>query len=95
MPPMLMPSLLMPSWGLPGTGARKTRLLALLAVRDGMRFLPGFLRNVAPQVDGIVALDDGSSDDSPELLARPRTPGQGRRQEEWQQRFSYEPLLQE
>jgi len=70
MPPMLMPSLLMPSCGLPGTGARKTRLLALLAVRDGMRFLPGFLRNVAPQVDGIVALDDGSSDDSPGLLAR-------------------------
>lgn len=61
--------MLIPSWGLPGTGARRIRLVALLAVRDGMRFLPGFLRNVAPQVDGIIALDDGSSDDSPQLLA--------------------------
>jgi glycosyltransferase involved in cell wall biosynthesis len=45
------------------------RLLALLAVRDGMRHLPGLIRNVAPQVDGIVALDDGSRDGSAELLA--------------------------
>lgn len=62
--------MLIPSWGLPGTGSRRTKLIALLAVRDGMRFLPGFLRNVAPQVDGIIALDDGSSDGSPDLLAR-------------------------
>jgi hypothetical protein len=34
-----------------------------------MRHLPGFVRNVAPQVDGIVALDDGSRDGSAELLA--------------------------
>ncbi len=61
--------MMIPSWGLPGTGARRTRLVALLAVRDGMRHLAGFLRNVAPQVDGIIALDDGSSDDSPQLLA--------------------------
>jgi glycosyltransferase involved in cell wall biosynthesis len=33
-----------------------------------MRHLPGYLANVAPQVDGIVALDDGSSDGSAELL---------------------------
>jgi glycosyltransferase involved in cell wall biosynthesis len=45
-------------------------MLALLAVRDGMRYLPGFLRNVGPHVDGIVALDDGSSDESPEILTR-------------------------
>lgn len=63
---------MIPSWGLPGTGSRRTRLVALLAVRDGMRHLPGFLRNVAPQVDGIIALDDGSSDGSAELLARHR-----------------------
>lgn len=44
------------------------RLLALLAVRDEMRFLPGFLANVAPQVDGIIALDDGSSDGSAAAL---------------------------
>jgi hypothetical protein len=61
--------MMVPSWGLPWTGSRRTRLIALLAVRDGMRYLPGFLRNVAPQVDGIVALDDGSSDGSAELLA--------------------------
>jgi glycosyltransferase involved in cell wall biosynthesis len=59
-----------PSWGLPWTGQRRTRLLALLAVRNGMRFLPGFLRNVAPQVDGIIALDDGSSDGSADFLAQ-------------------------
>ena len=62
--------MMIPSWGLPGTGSRRTRLLALLAVRNGMRHLPGFLRNVAPQVDGIIALDDGSSDGTPELLER-------------------------
>jgi glycosyltransferase involved in cell wall biosynthesis len=44
------------------------RLLATLAVRDEMRFLPGWLSNVPPQVDGVVALDDGSSDGSAELL---------------------------
>lgn len=33
-----------------------------------MRYLPGFIRNVAPQVDGIVALDDGSDDGSASLL---------------------------
>ena len=62
--------MIVPSWGVPGTGSRRTRLLALLAVRDGVRHLPGFLRNVAPQVDGIVALDDGSSDGCAELLER-------------------------
>lgn len=61
--------MLMPSWGIPGTSAPRVRLVALLAVRNGMRHLPGFLRNVAPQVDGIVALDDGSTDGTPDLLA--------------------------
>lgn len=64
-----MLTMMVPSWGPPWTGARRTRLVALLAVRNGMRYLPGFLRNVAPQVDGIIALDDGSSDGSVELLA--------------------------
>jgi hypothetical protein len=45
------------------------RLLALLAFRDELRFLPGFFANVAPHVDGIVALDDGSRDASAELVA--------------------------
>jgi hypothetical protein len=57
------------SWGIPGTRPPSIRLVALLAVRDGMRHLPGFLRNVSPQVDGIIALDDGSSDGTAELLA--------------------------
>jgi glycosyltransferase involved in cell wall biosynthesis len=38
-----------------------------------MRHLPGFLRNVAPHVDAIIALDDGSSDGSAEHLARHRS----------------------
>jgi hypothetical protein len=49
-------------------GERRVRLLALVAVRNEMAFLPGFLANVAPHVDGIVALDDGSTDGSPDLL---------------------------
>ncbi len=48
---------------------RRVRLLALTAVRDEAEHLPGLLDNVAPQVDGIVALDDGSTDASAELLA--------------------------
>lgn len=60
---------MVPSWGPPWTGSRRTRLVALLAVRDGMRYLPGFLRNVAPHVDGLIALDDGSSDGSAAFLA--------------------------
>lgn len=56
-----------PSWGL-RSSPRRVRLFALLAVRDGMRHLPGYLANVAPQVDGIVALDDGSRDGSGEFL---------------------------
>jgi glycosyltransferase involved in cell wall biosynthesis len=67
--PQSRPStMLMPSWGLPGSGARRVRLIALLAVRNGIPHLPGFLRNVAPQVDAIVALDDGSTDGTAELL---------------------------
>jgi hypothetical protein len=37
--------------------------------RDEARFLDGWLRNVIPQVDGIIALDDGSHDGGPRLLA--------------------------
>ena len=43
---------------------RRPRLLALIPFRDEMRFLPGFFENVSPHVDGVVALDDQSSDDS-------------------------------
>jgi glycosyltransferase involved in cell wall biosynthesis len=49
--------------------ARDLRLLALIAVRNEMRYLPGFLANVSPHVDGIIALDDGSTDESARCLA--------------------------
>lgn len=47
---------------------RRVRLLALLAVRNQVDLLPGYVANAGPQVDGIVALDDGSTDGSAEFL---------------------------
>jgi hypothetical protein len=58
-----------PSGPPPRRPARRVRLLALLAVRDEMAELPGLLANLAPHVDGIVALDDGSVDGSGDWLA--------------------------
>ena len=43
-------------------------LVALLQARDEERDLPGWLANVAPCVDAIVALDDGSTDKTAALL---------------------------
>lgn len=57
-----------PSGGPDWPQAASPRLLALVPVRNEARFLPGFLANVATQVDGIVALDDGSTDGSADLL---------------------------
>ncbi len=48
---------------------RRPRLLAMLAFRDEMRFLPDYFANLRPLVDGIVALDDGSADGSAEFAA--------------------------
>jgi hypothetical protein len=47
---------------------RKRRLIALVAFRDEMRFLPGLFENLSGQVDGVVALDDGSSDESAKFV---------------------------
>jgi hypothetical protein len=58
---------MIPSWGLRLRPSR-VRLFALLAVRDAMGHLPELLENIVPQVDGIVALDDGSRDGSGEFL---------------------------
>ena len=62
--------LVVPSSGPSLRDGKRVRLLALLAVRDEMRFLPGFFANVAPHVDGVIALDDGSRDGSAEFLAQ-------------------------
>jgi hypothetical protein len=43
-------------------------LVALLQARNEERLLPGWLANIAPAVDSIVALDDGSQDRTPEIL---------------------------
>lgn len=43
-------------------------LIALLQARNEQRFLPGWLENVAPCVEAIVALDDGSTDATADLL---------------------------
>lgn len=45
------------------------RLLALLCVRDELVELPDLIANLAPHVDGIVALDDGSLDGTGAWLA--------------------------
>ena len=55
----------------PRLGGRRhrSRLLALVAFRDEMRFLPGLYENLATQVDGVIALDDGSTDGSGDYAA--------------------------
>jgi glycosyltransferase involved in cell wall biosynthesis len=47
-----------------------TRVLAVLQVRNEERYLPGCLAHLRAFVDGIVALDDASTDATPQILAR-------------------------
>jgi glycosyltransferase involved in cell wall biosynthesis len=61
-----LPRVTIPSIGM--SRRRSVHLVAILQARNEAQRLPGFLLNVAPQVDGIVALDDGSSDGTGELL---------------------------
>jgi hypothetical protein len=48
---------------------RKPKLIGLLLFRDEMRYLPGYFQNIAPHVDGLVALDDASTDGSSAFVA--------------------------
>lgn len=42
----------------------------IIAARNEEGYLPGFLSHIAPYVEGIVALDDGSTDRTPDLFRR-------------------------
>ena len=42
--------------------------MALLPIRNHLHYLPGYIASVAPHVDGIIALDDGSTDGTGEFL---------------------------
>jgi glycosyltransferase involved in cell wall biosynthesis len=46
-----------------------TSLVCLLPVRNGADDLPAYLQSVAGFADAVVALDDGSTDTTRELLA--------------------------
>jgi len=49
----------------------KTQLiLALLAFHNEIHFLPDYFQNVETQVDGVIALDDGSTDGSGEFASQ-------------------------
>jgi glycosyltransferase involved in cell wall biosynthesis len=48
--------------------AAHARLTCLVPIRDGERDLPGYLESVGSFADSIVALDDGSTDRTAELL---------------------------
>jgi glycosyltransferase involved in cell wall biosynthesis len=47
---------------------KRRRILALVPIRDEMRFLPDLFENLSGQVDGVIAVDDGSTDGSRKFL---------------------------
>lgn len=47
---------------------RRVKIFCIIQVRNEARFLPGFLHHMAPHVDGIIALDDCSTDNTVDLL---------------------------
>lgn len=46
------------------------KVVGMLPARNAADDLPGYFASIAPVVDAVVALDDGSTDDTHELLAR-------------------------
>lgn len=52
-----------------GRTPRELALVALLQLHNDRRYIADYLENVAPQVDGIIVLDDGSQDGGRELLS--------------------------
>jgi LCP family protein required for cell wall assembly len=54
----------------PGEGAGSAQIACLLPVRNGASNLPGWFESVARFADVVVALDDGSTDDTRALLER-------------------------
>jgi glycosyltransferase involved in cell wall biosynthesis len=61
--------LTIPSGPPPRRPSRRVRLLALVCVRDERDQVPGLVANLAPHVDGLLVLDDGSVDGTGEWLA--------------------------
>lgn len=53
-----------------GASAAGSRIFALLTFHNEMRYLPGFFANVSQHVDGIIALDDASTDGSGDFVRR-------------------------
>ncbi len=78
---------------------KSPRLLALLGFRNEMAWLPDYFESVRPLVDGIVALDDGSTDGSgdfveaqPEVLELSRLPP--RKDHQWDDGLNHRRLIE-
>lgn len=52
----------------PSTELGRCRVVCLLAARNAVDYLPGWFDSVRPFADAVVALDDGSTDDTAALL---------------------------